>query len=137
MSHRQFYNLCKIIGENIDTKLDKEIVLLVFVDQNCNCNYACKLLWGKCTYGGKYRKKCIIYKYTCRETGKYYIGTTQHNFRNRILGYFSNIKKVVCKNVRSDSFANYFSNFFNSATKKPTPVKLRQMTTFKKIGRVT
>ena len=31
-------SICGIIGESVDTKHNKEVVTLDFVDQNCNCN---------------------------------------------------------------------------------------------------
>ena len=50
MSCHQFSNLCKIIDESVDTKLSKEVVLLAFVDQDCNYNHANKVQEGKSIY---------------------------------------------------------------------------------------
>ena len=91
MFYLYFLNTCEIIGGSVDTKLNNEVVLLDFVDQNCNCSRASKVQELKCAFGGKCRNKCIIYKSTCATTGKYYIDMTQQNFKNLMSGHFSDV----------------------------------------------
>ena len=92
--------------------LTKNLFCLIFSNQNCNRNRASKVQEGKCTYDGKSRNECIIYKSTCTTMDENYLCITQQNFKNHMAGHLINVKNVVCKNVRSISYARYLSNFY-------------------------
>ena len=59
----------------------------------------------------------------CNTTNKRYIGATQQNAKDRMSGHFSNVKNLVCKDVRSDLYAFHFSQFFDKHDDIHTPSK--------------
>ena len=131
MSYHRFSNFREMIGGSIDTKINENVVSQDFVDRSCNCSRTCLDNKGNCTYGGRCRNKCVVYCITCNSTGKQYIGATQQNAKARMSGHFADVKKLVCNNVRTDTYASHFSQFFNTSTNKPTPAKLRNISSFK------
>jgi hypothetical protein len=85
------------------------IISWEFMDWHCNCNRASKID-GKCAYNGECRKMCVVYKATCRVCDE-----GQH---------LNDIKKLITKGIKSDSFASHFANHCKKET-KPTNDELR------------
>ena len=135
MFYHRFPNFCKILGGSVDSKIKTEVISMDFLDRPCNCTTSVRTKKGKCTYKGKCRNKCLVLEVTCNTTNKRYIGATQQNSKDRMSGHFSNVRNLVCKDVRSDLYAFHFSQFFN-LDDIPTPSKLRNMTSFKVNGKV-
>ena len=131
MSYHRFSNFREVLGGSVDSKINADVVSQDFVNRKCNCSRTCLNKKGQCTYAGKCRNKCLVYCITCNSTGKQYIGATQQNAKDRMSGHFADVKKLVCKGIRSDTYANHFSQFFNSVSNVPTPAKLRSISKFK------
>ena len=70
-----------------------------------------------------------VYKATCNETGKSYIGNTQQAYKKRMAAHYSDVRRLVLTGKKLDSFASHFANFFNTES-KPTPSLFREKITF-------
>jgi hypothetical protein len=101
------------------------IVSRDFMDRPCNCNHASKIN-GKCAYNGECRKMCVVYKATCRVCDESYIGQTQQKLKDWIGQHLNDVKKLITKGIKSDSFASHFANHCKKET-KPTNDELRRM----------
>ena len=87
-----------------------------------------------CPYNGKCGTSCIVYKATCNETGKSYIGNTQQAYKKRMAAHYSDVRRLVLTGKKSDSFASHFAKFFNTES-KPTPSLLWEKTTVHSMAR--
>ncbi len=125
MSYHKFSNLREIFQGDLNQKLMDGIISHDFMDRPCNCNCASKID-GKCAYNGECRKMCVIYKATCKICDKSYIG--KHNKNLRIIyGPASyDVKKLVTKGTKLDSFASHFTHHCKKEV-KPTSNELRKM----------
>ena len=72
--------------------------------------------------------KKLIYEVKCSICESIYIGNTQQTFKKRMDGQFSNLVCFLKDGKRSDSFATYFEQHFNSTAPH---TDLRKCTTFK------
>jgi hypothetical protein len=54
-------------------------------------------------------------------TNKIYIGNTQQHFKMRMKGHFQDIKKLMEKGVRSDSYTQHFAGIWPRGAAVPTP----------------
>ena len=91
--------------------------------ENCDCK-------GKtCVWRGGCRSKNIVYKITCKECGKFYIGATQNKAKIRMNQHYSGVKKLLEKNVKSTKFSKHFSRCYikRYGTKKYNVNKIRDM----------
>ena len=131
MSYHRFPNFREALGGSVDSKINAEVISMDFINCPCNCTISVRTKRVKCTYDGQCRNKCLVYKVMCNTTNKRYIGATQQNAKDRMSGHFSDVRNLVCKDVRSDSYAFHFSQFFDKYDDIPTPSKLRRMTSFK------
>jgi hypothetical protein len=102
-----------------------EIVSWDFMDRPCNCNCASKID-GKCAYNGECREMCVVYKATCRIFNEPYIGQTQQKLKDKMGQHLNDIKKLVTKGIKSDSFASHFANHCKKEA-KPTSDELYKM----------
>ena len=98
-------------------------------DRECNCSLPSKVN-RKCVYEGKCWFKCIIYKLKCFTCDAIYIGNTQHTFKKRMDGHFSDLQRLLENRQKSDSFVAHFVQHFNSTT---SHTELRKYMTFKVI----
>jgi len=69
---------------------------------------------------------CVVYKVTCRLCDQPYIGQTQQKLKNRMSQHLQDVKKLVVKGERSDSFAYHFARHCEKGV-KPTNGELRKM----------
>lgn len=83
----------------------------------CNCRNK-----KACAYDGKCRTPIVVYKATCLQTGKHYIGNTQQFVKKRIQQHVGDVKRLVTKGRRSDSFAEHFAELVPVGT---TPKEIR------------
>jgi hypothetical protein len=88
------------------------------MDQPCNCNRASKID-GKCAYNGECRKMCVVYKATCKICDDSYIGQTQQKLKDQMGQHLNDMKELVTKGVKSDSFMSHFTYHFKKGV-KPT-----------------
>jgi hypothetical protein len=81
------------------------------------CDFSCRLL----PLGGICHHPLIVYKVTCNITTKaVYIGSTQQHFKKCTGGHFQDLKKMVERNLPSDSYACHFTSLLLGATQGPT-----------------
>ncbi len=123
ISYHKFSNLCKIFQGDLNQKLMDGIISHY---QPCNCNRASKID-GKCAYNGECRKIwCVVYKATCRICDESYIGQTQQKLKDWVGQHLNNVKKLVTKGVKLDSFASHCTNHCKKEV-KPTSNELCKM----------
>jgi hypothetical protein len=122
MSYHKFSNLREIFQGDLNRKLMDGIISCDFMDQPCNCNRASKID-GKCAYNGECRKMCVVYKATCRICNQPYIGQTQQKLKDCMGQHLNDVKKLVTKGTKSDSFASYFTQHCKKEV-KPTSDEL-------------
>ena len=115
------------------TPIQPSITRLQYEESPCNCIPSCHVN-NNCPYNGRCRASCIVYKATCNETRKFYIGNTRRAYKKRIPGEYSDVRILVLTGKKSDSFASHFATFFNTES-KPTPTLLRQKMTSSTIAR--
>ncbi len=129
MSYHKFSNLREILQGDLNRKLMDGIISHDFMDQPCNCNCASKID-GKCAYNGECRKMCVVYKATCKICNQSYIGQTQQKLKDHMGQHLNDIKKLVTKGTKSDSFASHFAHHCKKEV-KPTSNELHKMMTVK------
>ena len=130
MSYHRFPNLYELYGGDTNKKLNSGVQSLDFLNRPCNCKFSSKVR-GKCAYEGKCRYNCIVYSVSCTESGKEYIGCTQNDLKTRMNGHFSDVRKYVCRNQATDSFAKYFAKFFDAKNNPPRCPTVRELCEFK------
>ena len=57
-----------------------------------------------------------MYKATCKQCDKFYIGNTQQHLKKRISQHIGEVKKLVNRGEGSDSFAKHFASHFTDST---------------------
>jgi hypothetical protein len=119
MSYHKFSNLREIFQGDLNWKLMDGIISRDFMDQPCNCNRASKID-GKCAYNGECRKMCVVYKATCKICNQPHIGQTQQKLKDCMGQHLNDVKKLVTKGTKSDSFAT-------NPNPNPTSDEIRKM----------
>ena len=107
MSYHRFTNLPEAFAGNLVSKLNKNVGSKDFKDLSCNCNTSSKIN-GNCIFDRECQKSVVIYKATCKPTGKSYIGNIQEKFKKRIKGHLNYVCNLDNLNQQSDSFARHF-----------------------------
>jgi hypothetical protein len=125
MSYHKFSNLREIFQGDLNWKLMDGIISCNFMDQPCNCNCASKID-GKCAYNGECRKMCVVYKATCKICNESYIGQTQQKLKDCMGQHLNDVKKLVTKVTKLDSFASHFAHHCKKEV-KPTSDELCKM----------
>jgi hypothetical protein len=69
---------------------------------------------------------CVICKATCKICDESYIGQTQQKLKDQMGQHLNDVKKLVTKRVKSDSFTSHFAYHCKKG------VKPRQVTTYAK-----
>ena len=123
MSHHRFPNLRQVFQGDLAAKLVEGVESLDFLERECNCR---SRKTSQCDYGGVCRVPIVIYKITCKSTGKIYIGNTQQNFKKRMMGHFQDVRQLIKKDIPSDSYAKHFASLWPPDT-VPTPGMQRDM----------
>ena len=85
-----------------------------------------KLMGNVPSYNGECRKMCVIYKATCKICDESYIGQTQQKLKDCMGQHLNDIKKLVTKGTKSDSFASHFAHHCKKEG-KPTSNELHKM----------
>ncbi len=81
--------------------------------------------WEMCLQR-RVQEMCVVYKATCRVCDESYIGQTQQKLKDRIGQHLNDVKKLITKGIKSDSFTSHFANHCKKET-KPTNDELRRM----------
>jgi len=116
MSCHRFTNLREMFQGDLSRKLTMGVTSLDFETLPCNCRTG---ETGVCGYNNICRKSIAVYKITCNNTGKIYIGNAQQKFKARMQQHFGEVKKLVTIGEKSDSCAKHFATQF--PTTIPTP----------------
>jgi hypothetical protein len=127
MCYKRHCNLAEKFNGILNNKLNKDLISLDFENNTCNCSKKA-LVNGKCAYDDKCRSKCIIYQANCKICNSNYIGNTQRNFKARMDGHYNDIRNLINKDKKSDSFANHFAKHFSTA---PKPQEIREILNMK------
>jgi hypothetical protein len=69
---------------------------------------------------------CVVYNATCKICDESYIGQTQQKLKDQMGQHPINIKKLVTKGIKLDSFAIHFTNHCKKEV-KPTSDELHKM----------
>ena len=72
---------------------------------------------------------CVVYKVTCRKCKNFYIGNTQQRMKNHQGRHLDDVKKLVTKGIRLDSFAAHFARHCEKGIKQSNK-DLREMMKF-------
>jgi hypothetical protein len=97
-----------------------------FMDQPCTSNCASKID-GKCAYNEECRRMCVVlYKATCKICDESYIGQTQQKLKDQMGRMGQDMKKLVTKGIKSDSFVSHFAYHCKKGV-KPTSDELHKM----------
>ena len=128
MAYRKYRSLGDLLNSDLCAKLQRDLISLDYEEKPCNCNPNSQVN-NVCPYNGKCRTSCIVYKATCNETGKSYIGNTQQAYKKRMTAHYSDVRRLVLTGKKSDSFASHFANLFKTDS-IPTPSLLREKITF-------
>jgi hypothetical protein len=82
-----------------------------FITRPCSCSNQTRLATeGFCPYGGICPNSILVYKVTCTTTGGVsYIGNIKQYFKYRMRCHFQDVKKLVERNLPSDSYALHFA----------------------------
>ena len=105
----------------------KGIRSLNFYDLEFNCNARTKID-RKCPYNGVCWKSIVVYKATCKATGKFYIGNTQQKLKARMTQHFNETKTTINKEELADSFARHFARQNEGETDKATVKQVQDRT---------
>ena len=134
MSYHKFSNVRELLSGDLTGKIMKDVVLLDFMDRDCNCNKA-SLVKGKCIYGGNCRKSIVVYKCECF-CGKHYIWSTQNSVKKRMNAHFAETKNLATKGLTSDTFAKHFASHFTDEEndKKKSKVSISQIRNLMKVS---
>ena len=111
MSYHKFSNLRETFQADLSTKLLADVKSVNYLPLKCNCRKPSKVD-GKCLFKGKCLHKCLIYRVTCKKTGRVYIGSTQRELKERIAKHNQEVRMMANKGIASDSYARHFSQFF-------------------------
>jgi hypothetical protein len=118
MAYSRFQNIRELFQGDLNAKLTRGITSLDFQLLPCNCRNK-----EACPYDGKCRTPIVVYQATCLTTQKKYIGCTQQHVKTRMQQHVQDVKNLVTRNHRSDSFAAHFGKIIPSNTEKS---KIRQ-----------
>jgi hypothetical protein len=70
--------------------------------------------------------KCVVYKATCKICNQSYIRQTQQKLKDHMGQHLNDVKKLVTKGTKSDSFASHFAHHCKKVG-KPTSDELPKM----------
>jgi len=116
MSYQKFPNLREQFQGDLLSKLTKDVGSLDFDTISCNCNIWSKVN-GKFPYNSLCQHSIVVYKATCKLSGKFYIGNTQQKLKARLTQHCTEVKALVNKGIISDSFAKHAASLFQTDEK--------------------
>ena len=97
-----------------------------FKEESCNCTKKLKIN-GVCSFGGFCRKKCIVYKDTCKICDEYYIGNTSQTHKTRFGQHCDDVRNLVRLERKADSFARHFAAHVKEGPVGDTRGELRKV----------
>ena len=126
MSYKKFSNLREIFQGDLNAKVMANVESKDFKDTECNCRAR---MDGGCYSGpvSECRSCCIIYKATCKVCNKCYIGNTQQEEKKRMGQHFGDVKRLVNKGTKSDSFAAHMAVHFQERNTRASVGMARAM----------
>jgi len=104
MSYKRFPNARELFRADLDRKMNDKLVSKEFQQRECNCRGS-NLRNEECMYDEDCRKRCVVYKITCRHCQKFYIGNTSDLLKNRTCGHCSDACSVANKASKPRSTA--------------------------------
>jgi hypothetical protein len=66
------------------------------------------------------RSRCIVYKATCNNTRKFYIGATHQCFKKRMVGHFQDARRFAERGKHSDTHAEHWGSCYRQMDVPPT-----------------
>ena len=106
-------NLRELFQGDLNTKLNRGIISKDFQNLPCNCRNK-----KACPYGGKCRSSIVVYRATCLQTKKQYLGNTQQHVKSRMQGHVQDVKNLFINGKSSDSFVSHFASLVPEGTTK-------------------
>ena len=94
MYYHRFNNLGKLLNGDLTKKNGRGILSINLMDIEYNC-YLISKVNGKGVYEGKSMEKSLIYEVKCPMSEAIYISKTQHIFRKRMDGHFSDLLRLL------------------------------------------
>jgi hypothetical protein len=104
MSFKRFPNARQLYRADLDKKLNAGLVTKEYKTRDCNCRGS-NLREGECIYGEECRKRCVVYKISCRHCKKFYIGNTSDLLKNRVSGHCCDACSLANKSAKPRSTA--------------------------------
>ena len=116
MVYHVFSNLREQLQSDLCRKLNRAVGSLDFNNLPCNCN-----VWTRFHDKYPYNKLCrhsrVMYKATCKKSGRFYISCTQQKLKSRMTQHFNETKDLTNKGITSDSFTKHFTTQYNAVDK--------------------
>jgi hypothetical protein len=125
MSYHRFPNMRDLLAGDLSKKLSEGVESMDFQVRDCNCRGGRGP--RKCQYGDVCRMPIVVYKVTCKMTNKFYIGNTQQHLKSRMRGHFQDVKRLMEKEVHSDSYARHFAGIWPRGAATPSPGMQRDL----------
>lgn len=116
MSYRCFTKLKESLSGDIAAKLNKDVPSFGFDNLDCNCQ---RRRTRGCDYNNMCRNRCIVYKCTCNNTGKFYIGATHQNFKLRMGAHFQEAKRFAERGEYYDTYAEHWGGYYRQMVVSP------------------
>ena len=121
MSYTTHTNFTRYLQGDLSAKLNQGWHSLDYMSRSCNCYTRNLMDGGNCLYYGNCQNKCIVYKVICKETGKFYIGSTGNALKQTMNGYYNDVKKLSGgKENYSDTFSRHFAGVYKEKFKTDT-----------------
>ena len=117
MSYHRFNSLAELLNEDLAAKIGRGIFSKYLMDKKCNCSLPSKVNI-KCVEKGKCRSKYIIYEVKCSMCDNVNICNTQQTFKKIMDIHFSDILRLLKNGQKSNSFASYLEQHFNTTTSR-------------------
>ena len=97
MFYHRFTNLRELFQGDLTTKINTGLKSIDFEALKCNCRKSAKNEKNVCIYNGQCRTSIVVYKATCEQTGKCYIGNTQQHVKKRVQQHVQDAKNLFKK----------------------------------------
>lgn len=109
-------------------KINKGISSKNYQNEQCNCQQRTS---NGCDYSNICRDKCIVCGVKCITSKKCYIGATQDNFKTRMRTHMNEVRRLLSRGDRKDSFALHFGRIFQNFHNPSNKIQLSLMTLHK------
>jgi len=98
MAYHRFPNVHELFQADLSAKVMAGIESRDFLQtEECNCRPAHRIRGGLCIYGGKCQQYCTVYQAVCRHCGKFYLGSSQQQMKDRFQGGNGHFHVTKCQ----------------------------------------